>query len=219
MILGLPGTIARRRRTRRVCVRCNNYSVSGGRPTKGNVAAKRSRTAILGLVAARTNGQDARPIDRQQFLGNESIGLATTSINEAFKARRFGSQQPISGAPEERDWIREAYEIDATKIGLIHIVAWLPRPPTPLPRDDQAALLIALRKTEGVVGIQDCIDDTIIVTAMATSPDERVRLQRRLRALCPSALWAEIRETDRTQAARGWLGILRRVADQEGLRG
>jgi hypothetical protein len=185
-----------------------------GRRRTGTTSAASSRTAILGTIAARANlVPDAK---RTEFFIREGLDARKSSISEALRARKRPSDAPFGQDPAERDWLWDSYDVDATKLGLEMIVAWLPRPSDPEPRHDQADLLAALRETRGVIRLQDCMDDTVLVTALTATPLDKQRLQLRLRELCPNVLWAEVRESDRDQARRGWTSLARLVALQEG---
>ncbi len=186
----------------------------GGRPPKGATSAERSRTAVVGAVAARASlYADA---DRMTFFDQEGLHAASTQVKDALRRRMRQSREPFDDDPAERDWIWETYDVDAAKLELDVVVAWLPRPAQPGSRPHQGELLAALRDTPGVVRLQDCMDDTIVVTAVATSPTDRRRLQTCVRELCPEALWAEVRGDDPEQARRGWLRTAKVVAKREG---
>jgi hypothetical protein len=154
--------------------------------------------------------------DRPSFFSDHGLDAAATSVRAALRHRRRHAPAPRGDDPDERDWISDSYEIDPAKLGLDMVVAWLPRPPHPGRRPHQAELLASLRVTPGVVRIQDCMDDTVVVTAVTTDPMERQRLQTRLLELCPEALWTVVRGADPDQACRGWLHVAKRVASQEG---
>lgn len=183
-----------------------------GRPPAGTTSAERSRTAVVGAIAARASN---RP-DRAAFFEELRLDAHARSVTAALSARSRGSEKAFGEDPAERDWLWDAYEFDPAKLGVQMIVAWLPRPDGPEFRATQSELLSALRATRGVIGLLDCMDDTIIVTALTATVIEKQQLQARLRELCPSALWAEVRSSDARQPGRGWSFIAQAIAAQEG---
>lgn len=183
-----------------------------GKPD-GTVAAERSRTAILAALAAAAALK--KPGERQAFIKKHKLHVGERDVYRALKLRMRPAGPGALTDPDQREWVWNAMEADAAKLGLDLIVAWLP-PPPPTERRDQAGLLTALRSTPGVLGIDDCYDDTIVVRALATDPPAKRRLQSRLRELCPQALWTEVRQVDHDQPGRGWLGLAKAVAKAEG---
>jgi hypothetical protein len=180
----------------------------------GTVAAERSRTAILVALAAAA--ERLAVSERPDFIARERFGLSDRDVHRALRLRRTSAEGKAVADPDQHGWAWKALEGDAAKLGLDLIVAWLPRPAGPESREDQAELLSALRNTAGVLSIDDCFDDTVVVRALAPDPASKRQLQSRFKELCPGTLWAEVRQTDHSQPARGWLHVARVVADAEG---
>jgi len=183
-----------------------------GKPD-GTVSAERSRTAILTALAAaaalKTQGE------WQDFIDEMGLKLGDRDIYRALRLRKRPSGPDALDDPDMREWIWASMEADVAKLGLDLIVAWFPQPGRSNRTGTQAELLAALRKTPGVLSISDCYDDTIVIRALATGPLSKRRLQSRLKELCPEVLWAEVREDDRDQPARGWLHATKVVAEEE----
>jgi hypothetical protein len=183
-----------------------------GRPPKGTTSAEKSRTAIAGEIAARAS---FRP-DRARFFKDLGLNPHDRAVTTAVSARERASDTAFGEDPAERDWIWDAYDFDAAKLGLEMVVAWLPRPSGPAFRATQSELLSYLRTMQGVVGVLDCMDDTVVVTVLVATALEKQQLQARLRELCPEVLWAEVRSSDAHQPGRGWTFLARVIAAQEG---
>lgn len=183
------------------------------RPPDGTTAAATSRTAVAVAVAARaallSDGS------RKEFVEEHGFRIGDRSISDALKKRRRPRATAEGEDPDQREWLWDSFEVDAAKLGLDEIVAWIPRPAHAEPREDQSRLLEAFRRAPGVVSILDCFDGTIVLRALTAGPLEKRRLQTNLLELAPGALWAEVRQADREQAARGWLQIARSIAASE----
>lgn len=179
-----------------------------------SLAAPQGRTAILGYVAA-TKASKKREAHRDYF---EELGLDLhpQSVNRARRLREVGGREAPSD-PEQRDWVWKSVDVDVQKLGLDQIIAWLPRPGSPAVRKGQAAMLVALRDTPGVVRIAEGFDDTIVIEAVTSNPLAKRNLQSRLREICPEVLWTEVRQVDKEQPGRGWGRIAKTVAAEEGM--
>jgi hypothetical protein len=183
------------------------------RPSDGTTNATESRTAILATVAARANFK--RGNEHQAFFEAKGFRLSYRDAGRAMAMRRRPSGKDAPEAVDQREWIWDSFEIDAAKLGLETIVAWFPKPSAAGSRANQAALLSALRCTPGVIGIHNCFDDTVIVSAIAHNVLAKRHLQDRFRELCPDLLWAEVRDTDFDQPGRGWLQVAHDIAKAE----
>ncbi len=185
-------------------------AMAGRRPA-GTTSAEKSRTAVVGAIAAR-----AADGERAAFFRDLGLDAAQTSVTRALSARKRASVAPFGDNPADHDWIWEAYGFDAAKLGLEMVVAWVPRPAGPASRKTQSELLASLRATRGVIGLLDCMDDSVVITALTATVLEKQQLQIRLRELCPEVLWAEVRASDARQPAKGWAFLARVIAMQEG---
>jgi hypothetical protein len=189
-------------------------AMPAGRPPVGTTSAEKSRTAIAGAIAARAALEpDGK---RSAFFRDLGLDAAPRSVTKALSARKRASVTPFGDNPADRDWIWESYGFDAAKLGLEMVVAWIPRPTGPSSRRTQSELLASLRATRGVIALLDCMDDSVVVTALTATVLEKQQLQIRLRELCPEVLWTEVRASDPRQPARGWAFLARVVAAQEG---
>jgi hypothetical protein len=183
------------------------------RPPDGTVSADRSRVAILAAVAARAallpDGK------RVKFAIDHGLNVGSGGISRALALRLRPARKSALPDPDQREWLWHSFEVDARKLELDQIMAWIPRPSTPGRRSDQGRLLAALQATPGVVSIHDCFDDTILVEAIVANPLQKRRLQTRLEELAPEVIWSEVREVVRDQAAKGWLEVAQEVAKAE----
>jgi hypothetical protein len=188
-----------------------------GRPPRGTTSAEKSRTAIAGEIAARASFRS----DRARFFKDLGLNPNDRAVTTAVSTRKRASGKRASDKTfgedsAERDWVWDSYDFDAAKLGLEMVVAWLPRPDGPAFRATQSELLSSLRETQGVVGVLDCMDDTVVATALVATALEKQQLQARLRELCPGVLWAEVRSSDAHQPGRGWAFLAQVIAAQEG---
>jgi hypothetical protein len=183
------------------------------RPPDGTTNATESRTAVLATVAARASFK--RGDEHEAFFKTHGFKLSYRDTGRAMALRRRPAGKNAPDSFDQREWVWDSFEIDAAKLGLELIIAWLPRPSGAGRREGQASLLSALRSTPGIVSIQDCFDDTVLVFAVAHDVLSKRHLQDRLGELCPDFLWAEVRDTDFDQPGRGWLQVARSVAKME----
>jgi hypothetical protein len=168
---------------------------------------------VVGAIAARASFRP--PSERAAFFKELGLDAAPRSVTSALSARKRCSDAPFGDDLAERDWIWDAYGFDSAKLGLEMVVAWLPRPTGPAFRATQADLLDSLQAIRGVIRLLDCMDDTVVLTALVATVLEKRQLQARIRELCPQVLWAEVRSSDPRQSGRGWAFIARAIASQE----
>lgn len=153
--------------------------------------------------------------DAAAFFEQHGLRVGDRGRRRALRLRRRPAGPEAPPETSQREWIWDSYGVDAIKLGLDLIVAWIPRPATIGRRAGQQDLLAAVRALPGVLEIYDCFDDTVLVLAAAETSSAKRDLQAALRELEPRTLWAEVREVDKEQPARGWLSLAIAIAGSE----
>jgi len=184
-------------------------------PSDRSPAAPLTRTAVLAFAAAKAALKKTEK-ERQSYYEEIGLDIHDRNVYRALELRRKPAGRQAPADPDLREWAWEMPEVDAGKLGLEKVLAWMPRPASPAARGDQADLVRALRSTPGIIRLQECFDDTVVIEAIVADPLDKRRLQAQLREICPDVLWGEVRQEDQRQAARGWAGVARQVAAAEG---
>jgi len=192
-------------------------NVSVARPPDGTRAAARSRTALLAHVAARHAGLTNR--GRAAFLRGLGIKVDEGGITRALREHRRppGNDARAAKRPagDTRAYLWDSVEVDSFGLGLDLTLAWLPPPAESRTVQEQDQLLGQLRALSGVARLYDCYGDTIVVVCLTLDPKSKTALERALRELCPSLLWAEARSADHELLARAYRDLLVQVAREE----
>lgn len=184
------------------------------RPPDGTKAVADGKTGVVALVAAQENGFRGAACDN--FFKEHGIKVRYRNASRAMALRRK-TKVVGPGGQGGASWVWDSLEVDTARIGLQSVIAWLPRPDGPGRRPEQTQLLNALRATPGVLQIYDCFDDSIVILGAVVDVVAKRQLQSRLADLCPDLLWAEVRDIDFEQPARGWLQLAKAVAKTEEL--
>ncbi len=178
---------------------------------KGHISQRRSRTAILGYLAAAWAGRKFRNRpETVAWLAEHGLALNEGGLRDALKDRDGPRSDPADD-PMEENWVRDALDFDATKLNLSLAVILFPSPEHP------DSLHQKLRSTERAVRIYRAYESGVVAVLVFDGPQERLRLRTVLEEVEPDLRWLEIREVDDAQAADTWLSLARKIAETEGL--
>jgi hypothetical protein len=177
------------------------------------VAQSRSRTAMIGYLAAAAAGESLDRMNLAAWFERHGFAIRDRGLRDALKRRlrRQGEGLPADGDPAEWDCVRDGVDFNATRLDLDFAVVSFPGAERP------EQLLDVLRKTERVVRLYHGYERDLVALVVYDGVRERERLQTLLEEHEPRLRWVVIRDIDDTLAAPTWLSLARRVAAEEGL--
>jgi hypothetical protein len=170
-----------------------------------------SRTAVLGYLAAAAAGQRLDRPNVAAWFKRHGLAIGDHGLRDALKLRRTrrGHAPQRDLDPAERGWIRDGFDVDATKLDLDLAVVVFPGADPPEQLSD------VLRSIERVIRVYKGYDRDLVAVIIYNGARERRRLQTLLEEHEPRLRWIVVREVDDTSAASAWLSLARQVASQE----
>jgi hypothetical protein len=176
---------------------------------KGIVPQAKSRTAILGYLAARAAGQTGRIEDVVDWLEARGIAVGLRGLRDAVSARGTGSHGHED--PMEEGWFSEVFDFDPVKLDLELAMVVFPAP------EHASRLLDDLRATKRLLRSYRSYEGDLVALLAYAGAKERRLLQTHLEERQPDLRWLVIREVDDSSAASALLALAHRAAQSEGL--
>lgn len=173
----------------------------------------RSRTAILGYLAAAGAGCRLDRTVVVDWFARHRLAVRDRGLRDALALRRVrqGDRPPTEDDPAESAWIRETLDFDATKLDLDLAVVIFPR------SNQSDQLLGVLHSTTRVIRVYQGYDRDLVALILYDGAAERRRVQTLLEEFEPRLQWIVVRDVDDSFAARTWLALAQRTAEQESL--
>jgi hypothetical protein len=178
---------------------------------KGNISQAKSRTAIVGYLAAVASGLSGDQPQAAKWLESKGVTLGLSGLRGALSSRLTRLGKKPDGEPLEVGWIREGLDFDATKLDLDLALVVFP------PSDHPDKLIEVLRLTERMVRLYRGYEGGLVAILAFDGAREHRWLRTLLEEREPELAWILVREVDDSSAASAWLSLAFRCAEQESL--
>jgi hypothetical protein len=175
------------------------------------VTHARSRTAVLGYLAAAAAGQRLDRSSATDWFNQHGLAIRDRGLRDALtlRLRRQGERPQAGNDPAEQGWVRENLDFDATKLDLDLALVVFPG------QEQPNRLMDVLRSTDRVIRVYNGYERDVVALIVYDGARERRQLQTLLEEHEPQLRWIVVRDVDDHPAARTWLSLCQRVAAQE----
>jgi hypothetical protein len=178
---------------------------------KGSISQARSRTAVVGYLAAVASGLSGEQRQAAAWLEEKGIMVGLSGLRSALSNRLTRLGEKSEGEPLDIGWIQQSLDFDATKLDFDLALVVFP------PSDHPDKLIEVLRGTERVVRIYRGYESGLAAILVFDGAKEHRRLRTLLEEREPKLSWILVREVDDSSAGSAWLSLAIRCAEVEGL--